>query len=333
MSPRRFATTLLVLVLSLAACSSDPTPTPAGSPSGSLASVTLLLSYRPDVQFAPFYVAQQQGYFANAGLEVTIEHRDGPDVIRLVADGQAEFGVADATDVMISRTSGIPIKYVSTLYARFPVALIGAPDVVPSDPADLAGLRIGTPGRYGSSWAALLAILDAGGLNADDVAIREYPAFNQVEGLLNGDVDLITGFRTNEPLQLQAQGEEVAMLTVDDVAPLPGPGLVVGDELLGSNRPMVSAFASAVRAAQAAIAHDVGLGLAAAINQVPAIGEDRETARAVLAASVELWKDASGEISTRIDTAAWTAGYDTMVKLQLIDGSVPRREMYDDVVG
>ncbi len=237
MSPRRSTTTLLVLVLVLAACTSDASPTPSGSASPRTGSVTLLLSYRPDVQFAPFYVAQQQGYFANAGLDVTIEHRDGPDVIRLVADGQAEFGVADATDVMISRTSGIPIKYVSTLYARFPVALIGAPEVVPTDPADLAGLRIGTPGRYGSSWAALLAILDAGGLTADDVTIREYPAFNQAEGLLNGDVDLITGFRTNEPLQLQAQGQEVAMLTVDDVAPLPGPGLVVGDELLGSNRP------------------------------------------------------------------------------------------------
>ena len=38
------------------------------------------------------------------------------------------------------------------------------------------------------------------------MTIREYPQFNQVEGLLNGDVDLITGFRANEPLRLEAQG-------------------------------------------------------------------------------------------------------------------------------
>ena len=55
---------------------------------------------------------------------MTIEYSD--DVLRLVADGQAEFGVADATDVMIGRTSGIPIRYVSTLYQHFPVALIGS---------------------------------------------------------------------------------------------------------------------------------------------------------------------------------------------------------------
>ena len=78
------------------------------APAGELRPVTLLLGFRPDVQFAPFYVAQQEGYFADAGLEVTIEHQPAPRVQRLVADGQAEFGVADATDVMIARTSGDP---------------------------------------------------------------------------------------------------------------------------------------------------------------------------------------------------------------------------------
>ena len=170
-------------------------------------------------------------YFADAGLDVTIEYSD--DVIRLVADGQAEFGVADATDVMIGRTAGIPIKYVATLYGHFPVALIGPPGTVPADPSELAGKRIGTPGQFGSSWHALLALLDAGGLTEDDVTIREYPQFNQVDGLLNGDVDLITGFRNNEPLRLAAQGMETDLLTVDEFAPLPGPGVVVGDELLG----------------------------------------------------------------------------------------------------
>ncbi len=106
---------------------------------------------------------------------MTIEHADGGDLIRLVADGQADFGVADATDVMIARTSGIPVKYISTLYQSFPVAVIGPAGQVPADPAGLAGTRIGTPGRFGSSWIALLALLEAGGLTADDVTIREYP--------------------------------------------------------------------------------------------------------------------------------------------------------------
>ena len=145
MSTSRIATMLLAIML--VGCQA---PAASESPAA-LRPITLLLGFRPDVQFAPFYVAQQGGYYADAGLEVTIEHKQAPDVQRLVADGQAEFGVADATDVMIARTSGIPIRYASTLYQRFPVALIGESGSVPTDPAGLAGLTIGTPGPFGSS--------------------------------------------------------------------------------------------------------------------------------------------------------------------------------------
>jgi NitT/TauT family transport system substrate-binding protein len=302
-------------------------PGPVGSLQQDLHPVRLLLGFQPDVQFAPFYLAEEAGYFRDAGLDVTIEYSD--DVIRLVADGQSEFGVADATDVMIGRTSGIPIKYVATLYGHFPVALIGAPRVVPADPSRLAGLRIGTPGRFGSSWHALLALLDAGGLTPDDVTIREYPQFNQVQGLLNGDVDLITGFRANEPLRLEAEGFATELMTVDEFAPLPGPGVVVGDELLTADGALVSAFSDAIVRAQQKIAEDVEVGVAAAVAEVPTIGEDEKTARAVLAATVHAWGD---QPSGAVDTDVWATGYETMKRLGFIDGSVPVVDMYDDAV-
>jgi NitT/TauT family transport system substrate-binding protein len=328
---------LAIILLPRSAGGPDGPATASPRPSGTAASsgrdlrpVKLLLGFQPDVQFAPFYLAQQAGYFREAGLDVTIDYSD--NVLRLVADGQAELGVADATDVMIGRTSGIPVKYVSTLYRLFPVALIAAPGTLPDEPSGLAGLRIGTPGRFGSSWHALLALLRAGGLTADDVTIREYPQFNQVDGLLNGDVDLITGFIANEPLRLEAQGFDTALMRVDDFAPLPGPGLVAGDELLADDRSIVSAFATAVVRAQADIAADVDTGVDAAIAEVPTIGEDRQTARAVLAATVDLWGGSGGQPDGTIDPAIWETGYATMRDLGFIDGSVPVAEMYADLL-
>jgi NitT/TauT family transport system substrate-binding protein len=321
---------LMIVALLLAACT-PPGATSTGDAGPQPRAVRLLLGYQPDVQFAPFYVAQQEGFYADAGLEVTIEHRDAPDVQRLVADGDAEFGVADATDVMIARTNGIPIRYVSTLYQRFPVALIGRSGDVPSDPAGLDGLAIGTPGMFGSSWHALLALLEAGGLSADDVTIREYPQFNQVDGLSNGDVDLITGFRNNEPLRLAARDIEVDLLTVDEAAPLPGPGVIVGDELLDADPELVRAFARATAEAQAAVIEDPDLGFAAAEAEVPTIAEDPEVARAVLDATIELWRGdefASGQIPEDL----WASGYETMQRLGFIDGSVPLGEMIDPAI-
>ena len=315
---------LAILAAILAACAAPAAGSP--SPSAELRSVTLLLGYRPDVQFAPFYVAQQEGHFADAGLDVTIEHRQAPDVQRLVASGEAEFGVADATDVMIARTSGLTIRYASTMYQAFPVALIGEAGTVPSDPADLAGLSIGTPGRFGSSWHALLALLAAGGLTEDDVTIREYPQFNQVDGLVNGDVDLVTGFRNNDTLRAEDRGLAADMLTVDEIAPLPGPGVIVGDALLADDPELVRAFARAVAAAQADVIEDPDLGFAAAEEAVSTIAEDPEVARDVLEATVELWRGEGFEAG-RVSEELWATGYATMQELGFIDGSVPLEEM------
>ena len=120
MSPSRLVIPLLALFVAACQPSATASPTasapPASAPAasatvaGELRPVTLLLGFRPDVQFAPFYVAQREGFYADAGLEVTIQHEPAPDVQRLVASGDAEFGVADATDVMIARTQEIPIK-------------------------------------------------------------------------------------------------------------------------------------------------------------------------------------------------------------------------------
>ena len=324
-----FRAALPVLALLLVACQA-PTATPTDS--AELREVTLLLGYRPDVQFAPFYVAQREGHFADAGLAVTIEHKQAAGVQRLVADGQAEFGVADATDVMIARTAGIPIRYVSTLYQSFPVALIGAAGAVPDDPAELAGLTIGTPGRFGSSWHALTAILEAGGLTVDDITLREYPQFNQAEGFANGDVDLITGFRNNEPLRIASRGTEPDLLTLDDLAPLPGPGVIVGDELLADDPELVRAFTEALAAAQAEVIADPEVGFAAAEVEVPTIAEDPETARAILDATVELW-EGDGFADGAVDRDLWAAGYDTMRRLGFIDGSVALDDMLADLSG
>jgi NitT/TauT family transport system substrate-binding protein len=308
--------------------SAEPSASTSESPTEELREVRLLLGFRPDVQFAPFYLAQQEGYFADAGLEVSIEHADAGELIRLVADGQAEFGVADATDVMIARTADIPVKYVSTLYQFFPVALIGPTGAVPADPADLVGRSIGTPGPFGSSWHALLALLGAGGLSEEDVTIREYPQFNQVDGLLNGDVDLITGFRSNEPLRLAAAGMETDLLTVEDVAPLPGPGLIVGDDLLTADREVARAFAEAIVAAQQAIVKDPESGLRAAVTAVPTLAEDEATAFAVLEATIPMWLGEGSAVDGRINEPVWESGYQILLDLAFIDGFVPLDEMF-----
>src|SRR5260370_153665 len=60
---------LMAIALLLTACGSGSTS--SGSSSVPLKNVSVGLSYNPDIQFAPFYVALSKGYYKAAGLNVT----------------------------------------------------------------------------------------------------------------------------------------------------------------------------------------------------------------------------------------------------------------------
>ena len=102
--------------------------------------------------------------------------------------------------------------------------------------ADLRGKKIGIPGKYGSSWIMLQALLKSVGLTPADVQVVEYPDFGQGVAVQQGAVDAATGFANNEPVQLELSGSPAVVLHVDDVVALPGPGLTAG-----ANRDRVAA--------------------------------------------------------------------------------------------
>ena len=69
-------------------------------------------------------------------------------------------------------------------------------------PTSRAG-KLGIPGRYGSSWIMLQALLGSAGLTPDDLEIVEYPDYGQGAAVAAGAVDAATGFANNEPVQLE----------------------------------------------------------------------------------------------------------------------------------
>src|SRR3954449_6776955 len=67
--------------------------------------VTIALGFTPDVQFTPFYVALNKGYYAEEGLDVTFKHGVVPDLIRLLAAGDQDinFAVASGDEIIPAR--------------------------------------------------------------------------------------------------------------------------------------------------------------------------------------------------------------------------------------
>lgn len=322
---------LALLIASLAACDGQG-GSGSASPSDAPTPLRVGLGFIPSVQFAQFYLAEQRGYYDAAGLDVTFENKIDPELITLLGQGQVDIGMGDGTSVIPAVSQQIPVRYVATVYARFPSVVFAKASSGITEPADLDGRSLGIPGRFGSSWIMLQALLAAAGLTPDDLEIRDYPDFGQSVAVQQDQVDAATGFVNNEPVQLELAGEEVTVLRVDEITPLPGPGLVVGTRTLETKGEAVAAFVSATLRAMDEIIADPAVGLDAAVARVPELGQDRETQRAILDATIETWQspytDANG--LGAIDRDAWEKSVSFMSSLP--DTVVARPVTVDELV-
>ncbi len=310
--------------------SDEPSAAASDEPSQEPVALTVGLGFIPSVQFAPFYLADQAGYYAEAGVDVEFQNKIDPDLVTLVGQGSIDVGLADGTSVIPAVSQGIPIKYVATIYGQFPSIVFAKASSGIATAADLEGKKLGIPGRFGSSWIMLQALLASANLTPDDLEIVEYPDFGQGAAVAQGAVDAATGFANNEPVQLELTGEEVTVLRVDEITPLPGNGLITGTSTLDSKSDAITGFIAATLRAMEEIADNPEVGLDAAITAVPELGSARDVQAAILDATIEVWRGPAQEARGfgAIEPSDWEQSIAYLETL----GLVPNPVTVDDVI-
>jgi len=293
-------------------------------PSLAPTALTVGLGYIPSVQFAPFYLAQQQGWYKDAGLTVTFQNKIDPDLIALVGAGSIDVGIADGTSVIPAVSQAIPIQYIATLYGQFPNVVFAKASSGIKTAADLKGKKIGTPGRYGSGWIMLQALLGSAGLTTNDVQIVEYPDYTQRIAVAQGVVDAATGFSNNEPVQLELGGDPATVLHIDGITALPGPGLIAGKAAIETKHDAIAAFVAVTLRAMDEVKANPKAGLDAAIAAVPELASDRAGQAAVLTATIDSW---TGPVQKEfglgaIDSNGWVDSIAYMTTLGLVPNPV-----------
>jgi putative riboflavin transport system substrate-binding protein len=325
---RRLCLVVMSMALLVVGCGRGaPTAAP-------LTKLTVGLGYIPSVQFAQFYRAKVQGYYEAAGLDVTFQNGNDANLITLIAQGANDIGIADGTSVIPAVGQGIPIRYVATIYAQFPNVVITGADSGINTVADLRGRSIGIPGPYGSSWIMLQALLMSEGMTTADIVERDYPDYGQGVALQQGQVDAATGYRNNEPVQLALAGFETVQFAVDDIVPLPGPGLIVGTSTLSAKPAALRAFVAATLRAMREIDESPAAGLDDAIAFVPELGTatGRETQLAVLEATIAMWHSPTTDANGlgAIDEDGWNDSLGFMKDLP--DSNIPDTVTVDDLI-
>lgn len=306
--PRAVFPLLLCALLTLTAIACAPTAPPATN-TPALTDVTVVMGYVPNVQYAPFYVADQKGYFAAQGLRINYNWGFEFDGIKLVGANQSDFAIVTGDQIIQARAQNIPIVYVGNWYNAFPIEVVSLSAQNIRAPSDLVGKKVGLPALFGASYTAWRALLYTSNLRETDVRVENI-GFTQVQALERGTVDAAVVYANNEPVQLQLAGHSVNAIKTWEYAHLVGNGVAVNETALTNHPQIVRAFVRALLHGVQDTLSDPASALAITVAQLPeAGGENLAKSDAILRASLPLWQNTRLGETRRAD---WQAMADFM---------------------
>jgi NitT/TauT family transport system substrate-binding protein len=223
-------------------------------------SVVFGLDWEVFGRHAGFFAALDKGYYAQEGLDVTIDPgTGGADAVKDVASGKFDFGFGDIGSLLVDRAAGLPVEAVAVVYGRAPQALWIRKDAGVTAPQDLAGKTIGAPA--GSAVRLMFpAFAETAGFDPKSVQWRTADAASLFRVLFSGQADAVIGYAPGWPTvqkQAAAAGVEVtSMLFADYGFDVLSNGLLVRESVAEERPDLVRRFVKAtLRGLEYAFAH------------------------------------------------------------------------------
>ncbi len=253
-----------VAALALVACGNDSSDSASDSSSDSSPAETtdikVQLSWLPDSEFSPMFIADSKGLFAENGVSVEWLP-GGPDigaVESIVGSGAADIGVAtDITSVIAAQADGSPFVVLGALYPTNLNGFISPKDAPIDTPEKLAGKKIGAAQ---GTQPKIEAIFSSNGLDPKDFTF--VPAGFGPDLVINGDVDTQAVFITDEVIAYREEtGEEPVLMKWNDIGmPSFTLTLFTTQDYLDKNPEAVEGFLRSIQEAQVMNEEDPELG-------------------------------------------------------------------------
>jgi len=221
-----------------------------GTSSFAADTVSVQLDYVVRGNHAMFFVAKKKGYFEKQGIDVTAIQRGtgSPNAMRLVGNGNAEFGFGDLPTLAVARSQDVPVVALAAVNQHSPLGMLAlASKHKLTKPQDLKGMNVGVQ-PSGSTYVFLKAFLAANGMSMDDIKQSTVnPPYENY--LLLGHVDTVPGYIDAEVPELEAKaggpGSLAIMQGSDFGYSVYGSGLFTSEKVIAEKSDLVQRFVSA----------------------------------------------------------------------------------------
>ena len=173
-----------------------------------LYSIKLQLKWRHQFQFAGYYAALEKGFYEQAGLDVSIIE-GGPDIFPVaeVYNKEAQYGVC-GSELLLHRLRGYPLVLIANIFQHSPLVLMVVDKSGIYSPIDLRGKKILL--HEDGSDAEISAMLMSEGV--DPQSYGYYDGSVDTDMLLEGKIDALAVYITNEPYLLKSMGMDIRVI-------------------------------------------------------------------------------------------------------------------------
>jgi ABC-type nitrate/sulfonate/bicarbonate transport system substrate-binding protein len=236
--------------------------------------VTFQLSWLPSVQFGGSYLAQDRGYWAEEGLEVSLTP-GGPNapVEPPVVAGTALMGISAADYTAAAVSQGAPFKIIAVAMQKNPFTIASLPGNPVNAPADLVGKRIG---MATANTPVLQALCTINGVDMSQIEI--VPTQYDAAPLINGEVDCLLCWLTDLPVAMTMQGvENVTMLMADHGYAVHSQTYIATEDTLANDRARLVGLLRGETRGWTDYKADLAAAAALTVEMFPDLGLDMPT--------------------------------------------------------
>ncbi|WP_051906732.1 transporter substrate-binding domain-containing protein [Methylomarinum vadi] len=172
--------------------------------------VSIQLKWTHGFQFAGYYAALEQGYYRDAGLDVTLKEMDfsGDLVERVLAD-KADYGISDSA-LLVYHLQGRPVVLVNQFFQHSPLVFLSRRDSGIVSPYEMVGKRVAfNSNNQGDASLNALLLNTLGDLSKiRQVPFGRYPYRN----FIDGKTDVVSAYSTSQPFRLKERGIDVNII-------------------------------------------------------------------------------------------------------------------------
>ncbi len=237
---------MLVLALILGSCTAKKSETASASEAPALTPVTVVLDWTVNTNHTGLYVALEKGYFAEAGLDASIEFPPETGAESLVLSGKAQFAVGYQEGVTYARASGTPLVAVATIIQHNTSGFGSRASEGIAGPADFEGKAYGGWGSPIEEAMVKALVEGAGGdfAEVDIVPIGSMDFFAATES----DIDFVWIFRGWDGVAAELKGIDLNYipLATEEALDYYTPVLITTDTVISEQPDLVKAFLAAV---------------------------------------------------------------------------------------